>query len=248
MFLDFKVKIKIDKNSRQAILKDNNIEFIDEYFFYYKVMSETNVKELIERKDIHCVKIWYCKDAELLPYNLYDLDYSDKYGNGYVQAYCNPYHDKLFTFKIDRIKNIKPIWIETTFNDVVPTSGIYVFACRGDNHILFEIHRLEKGERLWIPFEGDFEHYNGWTVVIPVAYYYLPEYELNCSEWESYSLSKIKSTHLKVIAYSTNKNIEYLLIERDCVIGHYGKTPIGDISESNFLSENIFPIFCNSWI
>lgn len=32
MFLDFKVKIKIDKNSRQAILKDNNIEFIDEYF------------------------------------------------------------------------------------------------------------------------------------------------------------------------------------------------------------------------
>ncbi|WP_242358091.1 hypothetical protein [Bacteroides acidifaciens] len=206
-------------------------------------MSETNVKELIERKDIYCVKIQYCKNAELLSYVLYDLNYSDKYGNGYVQAYCGPYSNKLFTFKIDRIKDIKPIWTRITFNDVVSASGIYVFACAGDNHILFEIYRLEKGERLWKYFEGEFEHCNGWFVVTPEAFHYLPEYDPNCSEWESCSLSEMDSAHLKVIACSTNKNIEYLLIEGNSVIGYYGKTSIEDISESNFLLESTFPIF-----
>lgn len=46
------------------------------------------------------------------------------------------------------IKDIKSLWIKTTLNDIVPTSGIYVFACAGDNHILFEIYKLERGERL----------------------------------------------------------------------------------------------------
>lgn len=179
----------------------------------------------------------------MLPYVLYDLNYSDKYGNGYVQAYCNPYHDKLFTFKIDKIKDKKSLWIKTTFNNVVPTSGIYVFACAGDNHILFEIHRLERGERLWKCFESDFEHYNGWAMVIPEAYYYLPKYEPNCSEWEPYSLSEIDSKQLKVIAYSSGDNIGYMLIERDCVIEYYGETPLEDISESDFLSMNTFPIY-----
>ena len=135
------------------------------------------------------------------------------------------------------------IWKKITKDDIVPKNGLYIFACTGDNHILFEIHRLEKGERLWKHFEGEFEHSNGWAVVIPEAYHSLPEYEPNSSEWKPYSLSEMDSAHLKVIAYSTNKNIEYLLIERNCVIGHYGETSIKDISESNFLSESIFPIY-----
>ena len=145
-----------------------------------------------------------------------------------------------------KIKDIKSLWIKTTLNDIVPTSGIYVFACAGDNHILFEIHRLERGERLWKYFDGDFEHYNGWAVVIPEAYYYLPEYEPNCSEWEPYALSEIDSKQLKVIAYSSGGNIGYMLIEKDCVIGHYGETSLEDISESDFLSMNTFPIYLQS--
>ena len=141
------------------------------------------------------------------------------------------------------IKDIKSLWIKTTLNDIVPKSGIYVFACAGDNHILFEIYKLERGERLQKHFEGDFEHCNGWIAVIPEAYHYLPEYELNCSEWKSYSLSKVDSVHLKVIAYYNDSNIEYMLIERDCVIGQYGETSIEDISERNILSESIFPIY-----
>lgn len=143
--------------------------------------------------------------------------------------------------KIDN--NDKKLWFKFENDDIALKSGIYVFACAGDNHILFEIHRLEKGERLWKFFEGDFEHYNGWAMVIPEAYYYLPEYEPNCSEWKSYSLSAMDSAHLKVIAYSNGSNIGYMLIERDCVIGHYGETPIDDISENNFLTEIMFPIY-----
>ena len=143
--------------------------------------------------------------------------------------------------KIDN--NDKKHWFKFENDDIALKSGIYVFACAGDNHILFEIHRLEKGERLWKFFEGDFEHYNGWAMIIPEAYYYLPEYEPNCSEWKSYSLSKVDSVHLKVIAYYNDSNIEYMLIERDCVIGQYGETSIEDISERNILSESIFPIY-----
>lgn len=135
------------------------------------------------------------------------------------------------------------IWRKFLNDDKAPKNGVYVFACAGDNHILFEIHRLDRGERLWKCFEGDFEHYNGWAMVIPEAYYYLPEYEPNCSEWKSYSLSAMDSAHLKVIAYSNGSNIEYLLIERNCVIGHYGETSIEDISERPILSESIFPIY-----
>ena len=51
------------------------------------------------------------------------------------------------------------------------------------------------------------------------------------------------SVHLKVIAYYNDSNIEYMLIERDCVIGQYGETSIEDISERNILSESIFPIY-----
>lgn len=206
-------------------------------------MIETKVKELIEKKDIDSVMIQYCKDEELLPYVLYDLNYSDKYGKRYVQAYCNQYRDQLFTFKIDRIKDIKPIWVKAKSNDVVSISGIYVFACAGDNHILFEIHRLEKGEKLWKYFEGEFEHCNDWVEVSPVAYYYLPEYEPNSSEWESCSLTEMDPEYLKVIAYSNDGNIGYMLLESDCVIGCYDKNLTEGISENDFLSENTFPMY-----
>lgn len=92
-------------------------------------------------------------------------------------------------------------------------------------------------------FEDDFEHNNGWAMVIPEAYYYLPEYEPNCSEWEPYSLSEMGSKQLSVIAYSNSNSLGYLLIDKDCVIGHCGKNSLEDILESNFLSMNTFPIY-----
>lgn len=143
--------------------------------------------------------------------------------------------------KIDN--NDKKHWFKFEDDDIALKSGIYVFSCAGDNHILFEIHRLEKGERLWKYFEGDFEHCNGWAVVIPEAYHYLSEYEPNSSEWEPYLQSKIDSKQLSIIAYSNSNNLGYLLIEKDCVIGHYGEIPLENISESDFLSMNTFSIY-----
>lgn len=139
--------------------------------------------------------------------------------------------------------NNNMFWRKFTSGEIAPENGLYVFACAGDNHILFEIHRLEKGEKLWKYYEGDFEHCNGWAIVIPEAYYYLPEYEPNCIEWMPFSSFEVDSKQLKIIAYSSGINIEYLLIERDCIIWHYGKTLLEDISESNFLSVTTLPIY-----
>ena len=38
------------------------------------------------------------------------------------------------------------IWRKFKCDEIAPDNGLYVFACAGDNHILFEIHKLEKGQ------------------------------------------------------------------------------------------------------
>ena len=61
-------------------------------------------------------------------------------------------------------------------NDLVPQSGLYIFACKADNHIEYELYRLEKGERLWKYFTDDFAHYDGYFDVEPLAYHFIGLY------------------------------------------------------------------------
>ena len=64
------------------------------------------------------------------------------------------YNERLFLeFENGRLINQREIdnndqrlWFKFEDNDIALKSGIYVFACAGDNHILFEVHRLEKGK------------------------------------------------------------------------------------------------------
>lgn len=53
--------------------------------------------------------------------------------------------------------------------------GIYLVACRGDNHILYEIHEYHQGQRFWEFFEGENVHSDGWFTVEPMGYYRLPK-------------------------------------------------------------------------
>lgn len=62
------------------------------------------------------------------------------------------------------------------YDDIAPKSGIYVFACQGDNHIVYEMYMLKKGERLYKYFEEDYAHSDGWLGVRPVAYHYAEYY------------------------------------------------------------------------
>lgn len=135
------------------------------------------------------------------------------------------------------------IWKRFLNDDIAPKNGLYVFACAGDNHILFEIYRLEKGERLWKHFEDDFEHNNGWTVVIPEAYHYLPEYDSISTEWASCDSLFINRGQIRIIACSIKDKIGYLLAEGNSIIGSCGDFLLDDVSEDSFLAFRFIPLY-----
>lgn len=63
-------------------------------------------------------------------------------------------------------------WIDIENEDMLaPTSGLYLFNCRGDNHTFFETHKLEKGEKLCKHYLD--HHFDGWALVKPVSYHYV---------------------------------------------------------------------------
>ena len=66
------------------------------------------------------------------------------------------------------------IWKEVDTDTVAPCDGIYVFYCKGDNHMMLEVYSMFEGQRLWEFFEGEYEHVDGWCVVKPEMYYFVP--------------------------------------------------------------------------
>lgn len=65
-------------------------------------------------------------------------------------------------------------WKKVEVDTIAPCNGVYVFWCRGDNHMILEVYPLLEGERLWDYFEGENEHLNGWHIVKPEMYYFVP--------------------------------------------------------------------------
>lgn len=51
---------------------------------------------------------------------------------------------------------------------IAHTDGLYIIECTGDYHMIREVYRFRKGERIWRYFEDEHEHYNSWAVVRPV--------------------------------------------------------------------------------
>ena len=71
------------------------------------------------------------------------------------------------------------IKIEENSNPIVQKDGIYIFICRGDNHLYYEIYGLYRGFELLSPFQGEKTHSNGWFTARPLYYYYVP-YNTEC--------------------------------------------------------------------
>ena len=136
-------------------------------------MNMSNLDKLIENQSL--IEIEYCNsNEEMVAFQIRPFDCYEKNGHEYLRAYCTGNDVKDYTFRIDKINSMKQVWVDTfDENDLVPQSGLYIFACRGDNHIEYELYRLEKGERLWKYFTDDFAHCNGYFEVIPLAYHYI---------------------------------------------------------------------------
>lgn len=192
-------------------------------------------------------EIDYCKtNGEKRTYHIVDMSFSKEYGNNYICAYCTEVCAYL-TFKIDNINGIRHAWIEIFDAELTaPTSGIYVFACRGDNHLEFEMYRMYKGERLWKYFENEYAHMNGWFVVEPLAYYFVEFYPEE-TQWRLFdSFSENKSyKNYEIVAYRKNEGdvhyalrLDSLWPEEDFI------SPKPDIYDEDFWHETVFLASC----
>ncbi len=93
---------------------------------------------------------------------------------------------KLYRFRIDGIKRVRQIWIKILDSDALaPKSGLYVFVCEGDMHRLYELHRLQQGEKLCKYFQDDFAHCSGCVTVEPTSYHFIDSYP-DESSWSPY--------------------------------------------------------------
>ena len=121
------------------------------------------------------VEIEYLKlDGNIVTRNLRNVCFSKELGKDYIEAECSEAYDKVLTFAIDRIIHIKPLWAKIkSKDDVAEITGIYSFACYGDNHIEYETYFLHKGEKLWKFFEEEYEHVQGCFTIEPFAYHAL---------------------------------------------------------------------------
>lgn len=122
----------------------------------------------------------YCLE-EILPFGKYrglpireviDLDFD------YI-TWCL---DNIPTFKLskdaERAYDRFLPWIIVSSSDyVMPEDGVYLIACRGDNHIDYAIHEYHRGQRLWEFFEGENTISFGWGFYEPMGCYRLPPIE-----------------------------------------------------------------------
>lgn len=70
------------------------------------------------------------------------------------------------------------LWTDIIYsNELAPRDGIYLFMCRGDIHLLTELHWLNKGDKLYKYYEGEYQHDIVWARVWPIAFQIVPAYQ-----------------------------------------------------------------------
>lgn len=65
-------------------------------------------------------------------------------------------------------------WVKIDESSKAPKDGIYIFLCKGDNRLLYEVHELMRETPLTWNFQDERLHTDGWATVKPVYYYYIP--------------------------------------------------------------------------
>lgn len=120
--------------------------------------------EIIYSKDGVCKK-GFC---------LKDIAYSQQYGNNYICGYCETYKSEL-TFSIERIIHANVDWIEILDKDTcAKQDGLYLFICRGDMHLEFELRKYKKGERLQDDYQNEDGIKSWYSSIDVLAYHFIP--------------------------------------------------------------------------
>lgn len=107
---------------------------------------------------------------------------------GCIWCYCNEWRIYI-TLNYKKIESCKQYWVETWDNkELAQRTGLHLFACRGDNHLITEIYWLNEGDPLWKYFQKEFAHSNGRERVIPLAYHCVDKYrpdESDADIWQN---------------------------------------------------------------
>lgn len=115
--------------------------------------------------------------------------------------------EKVLTFSNDNVKDVKILtlqdmpeltvgkgfsqWTYIFSNDIKSDEdGLYLIACRGDNHLVFELLNLKKNTCFWDFYSGENTHYDGWFIVEPLAFHKIPFLKKETEEWEFFNFDK----------------------------------------------------------
>lgn len=101
------------------------------------------------------IEIEYQKaDGKIVTRQIRYVQYSKEKGDGYIDAECSDAGNKKLVFKIDRILHISTLWKKATEEDVADKTGLYMFACVGDNHIEYEQYFYWQGKKTMALLRG----------------------------------------------------------------------------------------------
>lgn len=132
------------------------------------------IKEVIATKGVYEVVYANAKGEERT-FHVFDARYAEGYGERAIDVRCME-NNKDMILAVSRIQRIENYWVDVfDDNDTIPEDGYYLFACRGDNHLEYELYYLRKGDNPFANFEGENSHLNGWFVVDPLAYHRVKE-------------------------------------------------------------------------
>ena len=124
-----------------------------------------DVKEYIDKaiKENKTITIKYQKyDGTISTRTLSNLDYSDEYGSGYIQAYCHLRQENR-TFKISRIREVDGISATANIvNRTTYTSSTYprstVYSSSSRNYTSSQTNKRNEGCYIATMAYGDYDH------------------------------------------------------------------------------------------
>ncbi len=138
-------------------------------------MRKEEINEILECQGVY--EIVYRKDDDERIWHISNIELHKDYEGNVITAYCHEL-EKDINYSISKIVSAKRYWIDILEEiDVAPQSGIYLFICRGDNHLITELYYLDQGEKLYKYFEGEYGQSNGWFEGIPLAYHFVCDYK-----------------------------------------------------------------------
>lgn len=173
-------------------------------------MKREQISEMIELQGVY--EIVYRKEDVERTWHISNIEKDKNYNGNVITAYCHEL-EKDLNYNISKIVSAQRYWIDIIEADAVaPQSGIYLFICRGDNHLITELYHLDQGERLYKRFEGEYGHYNGWFEVDPLAYHFVSDYKPGalCPGWSEMpeELKHEPRTMIRIMAFKSTNIVE----------------------------------------